>query len=237
MPELKDLKQYSLIDAMQYIRAFEVGQNPAIPKYDLAVRLRTKKDGPVLRNQIKLPWTVKSDIKVCVLVDPESKAGKQAKAAGASIIGLDDVFEQIKEGKIDFDRCLTTPEYLPAIGKAGLPRVLGPRGLMPNVKLGTVTENIGAGVSQLLGGSTYRERQGVVRMAVGQIGFTPQQLSDNIKVFLAKLKQEASSMTELQNVYKEIYEVVLSSTHSPGFSLNGQLKGEKSIKPQQLMAG
>lgn len=208
MPNMNDLTQYTLCDAIQYIKAFEVGHSPSIPKYDLAIRLKTKKDGPVLRNQIKLPYSVKTDIRVCVLADPNSKAGKQAKEAGAALVGLEDVFEQVKNGKIDFDRCITTPENLPQIGKAGLPRILGPRGLMPSVKLGTVTDNVSTSVKNLLGGSTYRERQGVIRMAVGQLGFTAEQVRDNVKAFITQVKKEGNAMAEAQNFYKEVYEVV-----------------------------
>ncbi|KAK5080030.1 hypothetical protein LTR70_009040 [Exophiala xenobiotica] len=234
MPNLSDLTQYTLCDAIQYIKAFEAGHNSSIPKYDLAIRLKTKKDGPVLRNQIKLPYSVKTDIRVCVLVDPNSKAGKQAKEAGAAIVGLEDVFDQVKNGKIDFDRCITTPEMLPQLNKAGLPRILGPRGLMPSVKLGTVTDNMSASVKNMLGASTYRERQGVVRMAVGRLAFTPEQLRDNVKALISQVKRQSNLMSETQNFSKEVYEVVLSSTNSPGFSLNGEFRTANSIPTQQL---
>jgi len=212
MPNLSDLTQYTLCDAIQYIKAFEAGHNSEIPKYDLAIRLKTKKDGPVLRNQIKLPYSVKTDIRVCVLADPNSKAGKQAKEAGAAIVGLEDVFDQVKNGKIDFDRCITTPEMLPQLNKAGLPRILGPRGLMPSVKLGTVTDNMSASVKNMLGASTYRERQGVVRMAVGRLAFTPEQLRDNVKALISQVKREGNLMSETQNFSKEVYEVVRNTT-------------------------
>lgn len=252
MPNLSDLTQYTLCDAIQYIKAFETGHDPSIPKYDLAIRLKTKKDGPILRNQIKLPYSVKTDIRVCVLADPSSKAGKQAKEAGAAVVGLEDVFDQIKNGKIDFDRCITTPENLPQLNKAGLPRILGPRGLMPSVKLGTVTDDVSTSVKNMLGGSTYRERQGVIRMAVGQLGFTAEQLRDNVKALINQLKREGNAMAEAQNFSKEVYEVVshsrhlilhevklmliqvLSSTNSPGFSLNGEFRNPSSVPTQQL---
>lgn len=208
MPVLSELKQYPLVDAIQHIRAFEVGKTLSIPKLDLAVRLKTKKDGPVLRNTIKLPHAVKTDIRVCVICDPSSKQAKQAKEAGAVLVGEEEVFEAVKEGKIDFDRCIATPASLPKIQKAGLPRILGPRGLMPSVKLGTVTDNISQQVQSMMGGSTYRERQGVIRMAVGQLAFKPEQVRDNIRAFLTQLKNEASLMAENQGFAKSVYEVV-----------------------------
>lgn len=208
MPDLKKLTQYSLIDAMQYIRAYEVGRSASSPKYDLAIRLKTKKDGPILRNQIRLPHAVKTDIRVCVLCPADSKQGKTAKEAGATLVGEDEVFDIIKNGKIDFDRCITTPETLPKVMKAGLPRVLGPRGLMPSVKLGTVTENVAQSVKNMLGGSTYRERQGVIRMAVGQLGFTPEQLRDNVQAFIMQIRKEGFQLYEAQGWQKELFEVV-----------------------------
>lgn len=208
VPILAELKQHPLVDAIQHIRAFEVGKTMAVPKLDLAVRLKTKKDGPVLRNTIRLPHAVKTDIRVCVICEPGSKQARQAKEAGAYLVGEDEIIERVKEGKIDFDRCISTPASLAKIQKAGLPRILGPRGLMPSVKLGTVTENVAQQVGVMLGGSTYRERQGVVRMAVGQLGFTPEQVRDNVKAFLGHLKKEAGTLMENQGFAKTVYEVV-----------------------------
>lgn len=235
MPNLGDLQQYTLCDAIQYIKAFEVGHDLSIPKYDLAIRLKTKKDGPVLRNQIKLPYSVKTEIRVCVLVDPNSKAGKQAKEAGAALVGLEDVFEKVKNGKIDFDRCITTPEILPQLNKAGLPRILGPRGLMPSVKLGTVTDNVSASVKNMLGASTYRERQGVIRMAVGRLGFTPEQLRDNVKAFITQVKREGNLMSEAQNFSKEVYEVVCNTTVYTCRSQANNDPGPKLLKLSGLL--
>jgi large subunit ribosomal protein L1 len=122
------------------------------------------------------------------------------------LVGEDEVFEVIKSGKIDFDRCIAHPDSVTKMVKAGLPRILGPRGLMPNIKLGTVVESTGGAVKTMLGGSMYRERQGVVRMAVGQLGFTPEQLRDNIRFFLERMKKDAANLSD--TISKEISEVV-----------------------------
>merc|ERR1712070_1260901 len=105
---------------------------------------------------------------------------------------------------------------------------------MPSVKLGTVTDNVSASVKNMLGASTYRERQGVIRMAVGRLGFTPEQLRDNVKAFITQVKREGNLMSEAQNFSKEVYEVVLSSSNSPGFSLNGEFRTANSVPTQQL---
>lgn len=190
----------------RYIKAFEVRRQPDVPKYDIHVKLRTKKDGPIIRNQIRLPYAVKTDIRVAVICPPDSAAAQEAREAGAVLVGEEEIFKHIKDGKIDFDRCIAVPDSLPKINKEGLPRVLGPMGLMPSVKLGTVVDKPGPAVRNLLGGSLYRERQGVVRMAVGRLSFTPEQLRDNVRAFVGAVKKDASLMSE--SVLKEVTEVV-----------------------------
>lgn len=198
-----------LICAYRYIKAFEVGRDPEVPKYDIHIKLRTKKDGPVVRNQVKLPFSVKTDIKIAVICPPDSPAAKRARDAGAAYVGEEELFERIKEGKIDFDRCIAVPASLPKMAKEGIPRILGPRGLMPNVKMGSVVENPGPAVKNMMGGSTYRERRGVVRMPVGKLSFTAEQLRDNVKAYIDAVKRDASNISEI--AVKEIYEVVSRS--------------------------
>lgn len=183
-----------------------MGRPPTVPKYECHIKLKTKKDGPVIRSQMRLPHSVKTDIKICVICPPDSVAAKQAREAGAVLVGEEEVFDIIKSGKVDFDRCIAQPSSLPKMNQAGLGRILGPRGLMPSTKLGTVVDNVGSAIKNMLGGSMYRERQGVVRMAVGQLGFTPEQLRDNLKSFVGQIKKDAASLSD--QVTKEVYEVV-----------------------------
>jgi len=135
---------------------------------------------------------------------------------------------------MDFDRVIAVPESLAKMGKEGIPRILGPKGLMPNLKMGSVVTNPGPAVRGLMGGSTYRERQGVVRMAVGRLSFSPEMLRDNVKAYVSAVKKDAASLSD--QIAKEVYEVVLSSTNSPGFSLNGDFyrPGPGNATPQQL---
>ncbi|KAK6375800.1 hypothetical protein LTS17_007622 [Exophiala oligosperma] len=205
---------------MRYIKAMEVTRDPDVSKYDIHIKLRTKKDGPIIRNQIKLPHAVKQDIKVAVICPPDSPAAKQARDAGAAFVGEEEIFQRVKEGKIDFDRCIAVTSSLPKLAKEGLPRILGPRGLMPSAKLGTVVDKPGPAVRNMLGGSMYRERTGVVRMAVGRLSFTPEQLRDNVKAYVSAVRKDANALSD--QIVKEVSEVVLSSTNTPGFSLNGE---------------
>jgi large subunit ribosomal protein L1 len=170
------------------------------------VKLKTLKNGPVVRNRLRLPHPVKTDIRIAVICPPDSKAAEAARSAGATLIGEDNIFNQIKEGIIEFDRCICHNDSLQKLNKAGLGRVLGPKGLMPSTKTGTVVADVGAAVRNMVGGSEYRERVGVIRMAIGQLGFTPDEMQNNIKSFMDTLKKDIGQLSDRIN--KEIHEVV-----------------------------
>ncbi|KAF2448789.1 ribosomal protein L1 [Karstenula rhodostoma CBS 690.94] len=229
--DLRKADQFSLVDAMHYIRAFEVGRGATSSKYEMHVRFRTLKNGPSVRNRLRLPHPVKTDLRICVIAPPDSKAAADARAAGASLVGEEEIFAKIKEGQIEFDRCLCHMDSLQKMNKAALGRVLGPKGLMPSTKTGTVVTNVGAAVKSMVGASEYRERDAVVRLAVGQLGFTPEEMQTNIKAFMETLKKD---IARLNGTPKEIHEVVLSSTNAPGFTLNGEFKGADSVSARVL---
>jgi large subunit ribosomal protein L1 len=195
------------------------------------VRFRTLKNGPSVRNRLRLPHPVKTDLRICVIAPPDSKAAADARAAGAMLVGEDDIFAQVKEGIINFDRCICHIDSLQKMNKAALGRQLGPKGLMPSTKTGTVVSNVGATVKSMVGGSEYRERDAVVRLAIGQLGFTPEAMQTNIKAFMESVKKD---IARLNGAPKEIHEVVLSSTNSPGFTLNGEFKGADSVSARAL---
>jgi large subunit ribosomal protein L1 len=229
----EEYTQYRMrLTKIRYIRAFEVGRNPSSSKYEMHVRLRTLKNGPVVRNRLRLPHPVKTDIRICVIAAPDSKAAAEARSAGATLVGEDDIFNQIKEGIVEFDRCICHIDSLQKMNKAGLGRILGPKGLMPSTKTGTVVTQVGTSVRNMVGGSEYRERLGVIRMAVGQLGFTPEEMQRNVKAFMDALKKDMAQMSD--RISKEIHEVVLSSTNSPGFTLSGDFRGADSVAPKEL---
>ncbi|KAF2841137.1 mitochondrial large ribosomal subunit protein L1 [Patellaria atrata CBS 101060] len=224
---LKDAEQFSLCDAMRYIRAFEVGYPPTSPKYEMHIKLRTLKNGPAVRNRLQLPHPVKTDLRICVICPPDSSAADDASQAGAYLIGEEDVFAAVKEGNIDFDRCICHVDSLQKLNKAGLGKILGPRGLLPSMKTGTVVKNVAHTVRSLVGASEYRERMGVIRMAVGQLGFSSEEMQKNIRAFVEEVKKDINLLSD--KITKDIHEVVLSSTHSPGFSLSGEFKAPESV--------
>ncbi|KAL4964441.1 mitochondrial 54S ribosomal protein uL1m [Aspergillus stella-maris] len=232
--DLKDIEQFALCDAMRYIRAFEVGRIPESTKYEIHIRLKTQRDGPVIRNMLRLPHAVHTESRICVICPSGSKIAQSALAAGAVLVGEQEVFDAVKAGKIEFDRCLAHPDSMPALNKAALGRILGPRGLMPSAKHGTVVEDVAARVEMLRGGTIYRERDAVIRLPIGQLGFTPEQLRDNLRATIDQVKKDAIGLSD--RITKQIYEVVLSSTHGPGFSLTGDFTSENSVDPA-LMRG
>lgn len=211
--DLRKTEQFALVDAMRYIRAFEVGRNPSSSKYEVHIRLRSLKNGPAVRNRLRLPHTVKTDLRICVICPADSKMGQEARAAGATLVGEDEIFTQIMSGNIEFDRCICHIDSLSKMNKAGLGRLLGPKGLMPSTKTGTVVTNVGPVVRNMVGGSEYRERLGVVRMAVGQLGFTPTEMQENIKAFITALKKDMANLKG--GLVKEIHEVVSAHAHEP----------------------
>lgn len=198
-----------LFDYYRYIRAMEVGREPAVSKYEIHIRLKTMKDGPVIRNMLRFPHSVQTESRICVICPPGTRHEKEARAAGAVLVGEQEVFDAVKEGKLDFDRCIAHPDSLPALNKAGLGRVLGPRGLMPSAKTGTVVEDVASRVEMLRGGTIYRERDAVIRLPIGQLGFSPEQLRDNLRATIDQVRKDASSLND--RIVKEVYEVVSDS--------------------------
>lgn len=252
--DLSLIEQFSLCDAMRqvcsrcspaaispnhvthrYIRAFEVGRPPAVVKYELAVKIKTNKSGPVIRNRIRLPFPVKTDTRIGVICPEDSPLMVEAQQLGAVAVGQESLFESIRQGNIPFNKLICHTDSQDALRKANIGKILGPKGLMPSAKTKTITSDLKATVQELIGADEYRERNGVVRIAIGQLGFTPQMLSENVKAFMNLLKQDISNSDE--NHPKALDEVVLSSTNGPGFSLNGSfLPTDEKIKPEDLQS-
>ena len=190
----------------RYIRAFEVGRAPTSSKYEVHIALKTVKNGPVIRNRLRLPHAVDTSQRICVICPPKSPIAAAAIKAGATLVGEDTIFDAVKDGRIEFERCICHVDSVQAMNKAGLGRVLGPKGLMPSAKTGTIVKDVAASIREMIGGSEYRERLGVVRMAIGQLGFTPEEVKTNIKVFMDNLKKDMAQLSD--KVDKQIHEVV-----------------------------
>ncbi|MFT0892103.1 50S ribosomal protein L1 [Pseudochelatococcus sp. G4_1912] len=149
---------------------------------------------------------------VRVAVFARGPKADEAKKAGADVVGAEDLLEQIQGGNINFDRCIATPDMMPLVGRLG--KVLGPRGLMPNPKVGTVTMDVAAAVEAAKGGAVeFRvEKAGIIHAGIGKVSFDEQKLIENIRAFadsVAKAKPSGSKGTYIQRI-------AISSTMGPG---------------------
>ncbi|KAI0427117.1 50S ribosomal protein L1 [Xylaria sp. FL1042] len=214
-------EQFSLCDAMRYLRAAEVGRPPSSSTYEVSLKIRTIKNGPIIRDRIRLPYPVKNDTRIAVICKENSGAAHDARNGGAVAFGEESLFEMIKANpnNLPFNRLICHVDSEPALKKAGLGRILGPKGLMPSIKTNTITRSVVSMMHDMVGAENYRERVGAIRMPIGNIQFTPKMLSENIKALITSIKGNIQVLDD--RVRKDLIEVVLSSTVGPGFSLNG----------------
>ncbi|KAI1400913.1 50S ribosomal protein L1 [Hypoxylon fuscum] len=228
-------EQYSLCDAMRYLRAAEVGRPPSSVTYELSLKIRTPKNSPVLRSRLRLPYPIKNDTRIAVICKEGSGAMHDARTGGAVAFGEESLFEMIKTNpnKLPFNRLICHIESEPALKKAGLGRILGPKGLMPSLKTNTITKSVKSLMHEMVGAENYRERIGAIRMPIGNIQFTPKMLSENVKTLVTAIKENVSNMED--RVKKDLIEVVLTSTNGPGFSLNGGFNAtDEKVQPSHL---
>jgi len=168
----------------------------------------------MVRGTVSLPNGTGKSIRVAVFAKGEKV--EEAKSAGADIVGSDELAEDIQKGKIDFDRCISTPDMMGLVGRLG--KVLGPRGLMPNPKLGTVTVDVSSAVKAVKSGQVeFRcEKEGIVQSGIGKVSFESLALRENIDALLSavlKAKPAGAKGTYLQRA-------TLSSTMGPGLRIN-----------------
>ncbi len=169
-----------------------------------------------VRGMVVLPNGTGKTVRVAVFA--RAAKAEEAKAAGADLVGADDLAEQILAGNMDFDRCIATPDMMGVVGKLG--KVLGPRGLMPNPKLGTVTPNVAEAVKAAKGGSVeFRaEKTGIIHAGVGKASFSAEALEENVKAFVSAINRAKPSGAKGTYVEK----VSLSSSMGPGLKLDVQ---------------
>lgn len=207
-------KLYSVNEASALVK--EISNTKFDASIDIAVRLGVdpRKANQMVRGVVTLPHGTGKDVKVLALVTPDKEA--EAKEAGADYVGLDEYLEKIKNGWTDVDVIITMPSVMGKLGPLG--RVLGPRGLMPNPKTGTVTMDVAKAVTEVKSGKIdfKVDKTGIVHAAIGKVSFTADKIADNAKEILDtlnKLKPTAAKGVYMKSIY-------ISSTMSPSIQLD-----------------
>ena len=212
--KLEEGKMYTLQEASALVKELTTTKFDASVDVDVRLGVDPRKSNQMVRGVVSLPHGTGKETRVLVLCTPDKEA--EAKAAGADYVGLDEYIEKIKGGWTDIDIIITMPAIMGKIGALG--RVLGPRGLMPNPKSGTVTNEIGNAVKEVKQGKIdfKVDKAGIVHSSVGKVSFSPEQISGNAKEFIStliKLKPSAAKGTYIKSIY-------LSSTMSPGIKVD-----------------
>jgi len=203
-------KQYSIDEALSMIKEFSsVKFNESV---DVAVNLGVdpKKSDQVVRGSSVLPNGTGKDVRVAVFTDGDN--AKAAQEAGADIVGMEDLAEEVKKGKMDFDVVIASPDAMRVVGSLGT--ILGPRGLMPNPKVGTVTPDVATAVKNAKSGQVrYRvDKAGIIHCSVGTVKFDVAALKQNLQGLLADLHK--AKPTAAKGIY--IKKIAISSTMGPG---------------------
>lgn len=207
-------------DSYPIAEAVKIIKDAATTKFDETVEVAInlgvdpKHADQMVRGTVTLPHGTGKALKVAVFAKGDK--AQEAEAAGADLVGADDLAEKIQKGKIDFDRCIATPDMMAVVGKLG--KILGPKGLMPNPKLGTVTQDVTSAIKAAKAGQIeFRvEKEGIIHAGVGKASFSNGDLEENIAAFVdAIVKAKPSGV---KGIY--LKRVSLTSTMGPGIRLN-----------------
>ena len=213
-------KAYTLAEAAALVKEISFTKFDASVDVDVRLGVDPRKANQMVRGVVSLPHGTGKDVRVLALVTPDKEA--EAKEAGADFVGLDDFIAQIKGGWTDFDVVITQPSVMGKIGPLG--RVLGPRGLMPNPKSGTVTMEVGKAVKEVKQGKIdfKVDKYGIVHTSIGKVSFDARQIEENAREFIStinKLKPTSAKGTYIRSVS-------LSSTMSPGIQIDSKSVAE-----------
>ena len=208
-------RSYSVDEAVALL--VELGQNVKFKEsVDVAVNLGVdaRKSDQVVRSSTVLPHGTGKTVRVAVFT--QGANAEKATAAGADIVGMDDLAEEVKKGNMDFDVVIATPDAMRVVGQLG--QILGPRGLMPNPKVGTVTPDVETAVKNAKAGQVrYRtDKNGIIHAPMGNVEFSAQNIKENLEALIADLKKAKPSSSK--GVY--LKKVTLSSTMGPGLTID-----------------
>ncbi|MBO5216735.1 MAG: 50S ribosomal protein L1 [Alistipes sp.] len=207
-------KAYKLAEAASLLKEITFTKFDASVDIDVRLGVDPRKANQMVRGAVTLPHGTGKTVRVLVLCTPEKEA--EAQAAGADYVGLDEYVEKIKGGWTDVDVIICTPNVMGKVGALG--RILGPRGLMPNPKTGTVTMDVAKAINEVKAGKIdfKVDKYGIIHTSVGKVSFTPEQIVDNAKEVIntiIKLKPSAAKGTYVLSIY-------LSTTMSPGVQID-----------------
>ena len=207
-------KMYPLGEALGLVK--ELSNAKFDETVDAAVNLgiNARKSDQNVRGATVLPRGTGKTVRVAVFADGEN--ADAAREAGADIVGLEDLAEQVKKGEIDFDLCIATPDTMRVVGQLG--QILGPRGIMPNPKVGTVTTDVAAAVKDAKGGQVqFRiDKAGVIHCPIGKVSFSPEDLEENLNALVSALIKAKPASAKGQYIRR----VSLSSTMGPGVKVD-----------------
>ena len=207
-------RAYKLSEAAALLKEITFTKFDASVDIDVRLGVDPRKANQMVRGVVTLPHGTGKTVRVLVLCTPEKEA--EAQAAGADFVGLDEYIEKIKGGWTDVDVIITTPNVMGKVGALG--RILGPRGLMPNPKTGTVTMDVAKAVQEVKAGKIdfKVDKYGIIHTSIGKVSFTPEQIVDNANEVMStiiKLKPSAAKGTYVKSVF-------LSTTMSPGIEVD-----------------
>ncbi len=216
LEKVDQVKLYPLTEAASLVKEISTTKFDSSVDIDVRLGVDPRKANQMVRGIVTLPHGTGKQTKVLVLCTPDKEA--EAKEAGADFVGLDDYIEKIEKGWTDIDVIITMPPVMAKLGKLG--RVLGPRGLMPNPKSGTVTMDIGKAVKEVkMGKIDFKvDKYGIIHSSVGKVNFEAQKLAENAHEFIStiiKLKPTAAKGTYIKSIY-------MSSTMSPGIKVDSK---------------
>jgi large subunit ribosomal protein L1 len=205
---------YELAQAVKMLKASATAKFDETVEIAMNLGVDPRHADQMVRGVVQLPNGTGKTVRV--LVFARADKAEQALAAGADIVGADDLAKEILEGRMDFDRCIATPDMMGVVGRLG--KVLGPRGLMPNPKLGTVTPDVAGAVKAAKGGAVeFRaEKAGIVHAGVGKASFTEEALVGNIRAFVEAIQRAKPSGAKGTYLKK----VTVTSTMGPGYKLD-----------------
>ncbi len=206
-------KLYSLEEAVKLVKEGATAKFDETVEIAMNLGVDPRHADQMVRGVCELPKGSGRTVRVAVFAK-DAKAD-EAKAAGADVVGAEDLVEDVQKGNVNFDRCIATPDMMPLVGRLG--KVLGPRGMMPNPKVGTVTPNVGEAVKSAKGGAVeFRvEKAGVVQAGVGKASFSEGDLVENIRAFVGAVSK--AKPTGAKGTFMK--QVALSSTMGPGLKI------------------